>query len=230
MEKQRKITIAIDGPAASGKSTTARIVARELGYLHIDTGAMYRAVTLWVLQHGIPVEDESRIDGILEMIKIHLEPRSEGNRVFLNEIEVTDAIRTLDVTSNVSAVSSYSRVREVMVLEQRRIAANGGVVLDGRDIGTIVLPKADLKIFMIANVVERAHRRMIELEGSGIHIDQNKLEVDLIERDRKDSTRVVSPLKKAGDAIELDTTNLSITEQVGFVLLKARELIEGKGI
>ena len=151
----RTIVIAIDGPAASGKSTTARLVARRLGYLHIDTGAMYRAVTLRVLEENIPLEDADRVASLAEKTQLRLEKGDNGVRVFVDGREVTQQVRSAQVTRSVSVVSSYQRVRNVLVREQRKMAEGGGVVLEGRDIGTVVLPNADLKIYMVASVRER---------------------------------------------------------------------------
>jgi CMP/dCMP kinase len=225
----RTIVIAIDGPAASGKSTTARLVARKLGYLHIDTGAMYRAVTLRVLEEKIPLTDAERIGAMAEKTLLRLERGDNGVRVFVNEREVTKQVRSAEVTRSVSVVSSHQRVRSVLVREQRRMAEHGGVVLEGRDIGTVVLPNAELKIFMVASVPERVRRRQKDLEIAGAPIDSAALEKEIIERDRLDSTREASPLRKAEDAIELDTSGLSIEAQVDFVVAKARERIEGGG-
>jgi len=225
----RTIVIAIDGPAASGKSTTARLVARRLGYLHIDTGAMYRAVTLRVLEEKIPLEDADRIGALAEKTQMRLEKGENGVRVFVDGREVTEQVRSAQVTRSVSVVSSYQRVRNVLVREQRNMADGGGVVLEGRDIGTVVLPNADLKIFMIANVPERVKRRQKDLKVAGVDIDSAALEKEIIERDRLDSTRKASPLRKASDAIEVDTSGMSIEEQVESVVDRAREIIEGGG-
>jgi cytidylate kinase len=225
----RNIVIAIDGPAASGKSTTARLVADRLGYLHIDTGAMYRAVTLRVLEEKIPLNDVETIGTLAEGISIRLE-RSDGrNRVYVDSRDVTTEIRSASVTRSVSAVSSYQRVRNVLVREQRRMAEAGGVVLEGRDIATVVLPSADLKIFMIARVSDRVIRRKKELEAVGMSIDSAKLEQEILERDRLDSTRQASPLRRAPGSIEVDTSTMTIDQQVEFVVGKAREIIEGRG-
>lgn len=225
----RKIVIAIDGPAASGKSTTARLVADRLGYLHIDTGAMYRAVTLRVLEEKIPLDQVEAIGALAEVTCIRLERSDDANRVYVDNRDVTREIRSEPVTRSVSAVSSYQRVRDVLVREQRRMAQNGGVVLEGRDIGTVVLPDADLKIFMVAQVTERVKRRKIELEAVGVSIDSTHLEQEIMERDRLDSTREVSPLRKAAGAIEVDTSSMSIEDQVQFVIDRANEIIEGRG-
>jgi CMP/dCMP kinase len=223
----RKIVIAIDGPAASGKSTTARLVADRLGYLHIDTGAMYRAVTLRVLEENVPLDDVEGIGALAEATSIRLERFAGTYRVFVGVRDVSREIRSELVTRSVSAVSSHQRVRDVLVREQRRIAQHGGVVLEGRDIGTVVLPDADLKIFMVARVGERVNRRKIELETLGVNIDPVQLELEILERDRLDSTRAASPLRKAPGAIEVDTSSMSIEEEVQFVVEKAKEIIEG---
>lgn len=226
MKNRKKIVVAIDGPAASGKSTTAKLVARNLGYLHLDTGAMYRAITLRVLEEKVPVEAEQRIREIAEQSSIRLESVNGTQRVYLNDRDVTQKIRTPNVTRTVSTVSSYQAVRDVLVREQRRIAADGGVVLEGRDIGTVVLPDAELKIFMVANVAERARRRKKDLTLAGIDMDESELVKDIIERDKKDSTRAASPLKKAEDAVELDTSNMTVEQQVDFIVQRAKEILK----
>lgn len=217
--------IAIDGPAASGKSTTARLVAERLGYLHIDTGAMYRAITLRVLEEQIPLSDIDRIGGLAERTRVHLERFDSTNRVFVDGRDVTREIRSAAVTRSVSVVSSYQAVRDVLVGEQRRMAKRGGVVLEGRDIGTVVLPNADLKIYMVARVAERVKRRKVEMESTGADVEPAKLEQEILERDRLDSSRKASPLTKARDALELDTSDLTIDEQVQFVIDQARKVI-----
>ena len=226
----RRIAIAIDGPAASGKSTTAELVARRLGYLHLDTGAMYRAVTLGVLKGGIDVADRPAVEEFARTSALIVEAGgSEGNRILLNGEDMTAEIRSPKVTKNVSAISSYGAVRSVLVREQRKMAEQGGIVLEGRDIGTVVLPDAELKIFMVATVSERAKRRRKDLLKAGIEVQEEELVRDIEERDRKDSTRDVSPLKMAPDAIKVDTSNMTIDEQVTFIVNKAQEII-GVGV
>jgi len=224
----KKITIAIDGPAASGKSTTAKLVAHKLGYLHIDTGAMYRALTLKALDEKIDLSEKKDIVHLAQTSTIQLEVKDGTTKVFLDGTEVTKRIRTQQVNRSVSTVSSYKGVREVMVQAQQQMAASGGVVLEGRDIGTVVLPKAELKIFMIASVEERARRRKNDLALVGIETDHGDLVKEIDARDQKDSTREASPLRKAPDAIELDTSNLTIEEQVDFILGRAKEIIQEK--
>lgn len=224
----RPLVIAIDGPAASGKSTTARLVASVLGYLHIDTGAMYRAVTLAVLRRGVDPGIAEAVVKVAQEVKVELIPSSDGSRVVLDGEDVTKEIRTPEVTANVSAVSSYQPVRDRMVEMQRRLAASGGAVLEGRDIGTVVLPDADMKVFMVANVTARAQRRQRDLAAAGIEADEASLIHDIEERDRKDSTRAASPLRKAADAIEVDTSDLTIDEQVQVIVRHAREIMKGR--
>ena len=227
-DKVEKITIAIDGPAASGKSTTAKLVAHKLGYLHIDTGAMYRAITLKALDEKFDLSDKKKIVHLAQTSTIRLEVKDGTTKVFLDDVEVTKRIRTQLVSRSVSTVSSYKGVRDVMVQEQRKMAASGGVVLEGRDIGTVVLPKAELKIFMIASVEERARRRKKDLALAGIKANEDDLIKEIETRDQKDSTREASPLRKAPDAIELDTSRLTIDEQVGFILERAKKIIRKK--
>lgn len=221
----KKIIIAIDGPAGSGKSTTARLVAQKLGYIYIDTGAMYRALTLKVIESGIDPNDESSIIKIAENTKIELLYENGNLKVILDGKDVSEKIRSPEVTSLVSIVSAHPKLRDIMVKKQRELGRNGGVVMDGRDIGTVVFPDADLKIFMTADVRERAKRRQKELKAQGFNVEIEKLIKEIEERDKFDSTREVGPLKKADDAIEIDTTNLTIDEQVELVLKKAYELI-----
>jgi len=225
----KKLVIAIDGPAASGKTTTARLVAARLGYLHIDTGAMYRAVTAKVLKLNIAVGDVRRIAQLVNETRVEMRDANGSLRVLIDGEDVTQEIRSAEVTRNVSAISSIGEVRSAMVRKQRRLAAGGGVVLEGRDIGTVVFPGADLKIFMVAGIESRARRRQQELREKGIIVSLDKLKKEIGERDRLDSTRAQSPLKKASDAIELDTSNMTVEEQVDFVVKKAQEIIERAG-
>ncbi|MDI6778839.1 MAG: (d)CMP kinase [Bacteroidota bacterium] len=224
----KKIVIAIDGPAASGKSTTAKLTAEKLNYLHIDTGAMYRALTLKVIENNVNPEDETSVYDTVKNCVIEFDRNKNAMLVFLDGKNVTEAIRNREVTRNVSAVSSYKKVRQLMVNEQRRLSEGGGVVLEGRDIGTVVIPNADLKIFMVASVEERVKRRQKELAEKGTNVDYDKLVKDIIDRDTKDSKRTESPLRKADDAIILDTSNLTINQQVDFIVDKALEIINSK--
>lgn len=221
----KRIVIAIDGPAASGKSTTAKLTAEKLNYIHVDTGAMYRALTLKIIKDNIDPEDESSVYNAIRDCNIEFERKSKVTKVLLNSEDVTETIRTKEVTAAVSAVSSYKRVRDLMVEQQRKLCTDGGVVLEGRDIGTVVVPNADLKIFMIASIEERAKRRQKELAEKGTTADVEDLIKEINERDAKDSNRTESPLKKADDGIILDTSNLTINQQVDFIVNKALEII-----
>ena len=220
----RKNTIAIDGPAASGKSTVAKEVAKALNYIYIDSGAMYRALTLKALRSNIDVKDEASLVEMTKVSKITL----DGIHIYLDDEDVSEAIRSIDVTNNVSAVSSYEGVREEMVNLQKEYGRKGGIVMDGRDIGTTVFPNAELKIFQIASVEERANRRYKENMRKGIACDLNTLKEEIKVRDFKDSTRSVSPLRKASDAIELDTSNLEPKEVVDKIIELARKIIESE--
>lgn len=222
----KRIVIAIDGPAASGKSTTAKLTAEKLNYIHVDTGAMYRALTLKVIKDKIDPEDESSVYNAIRDCNIEFERKNKVTKVLLNGEDVTETIRNKEVTAAVSAVSSYKRVRDLMVEQQRKMCADGGVVLEGRDIGTVVVPNADLKIFMIASIEERAKRRQKELAEKGTTAEVEDLIKDITERDAKDSNRTESPLKKADDGIILDTSNLTINQQVDFIVNKALEIIK----
>ena len=222
-----KLVIAIDGPAASGKSTTARLVAERLGYVHIDTGAMYRAVTLKVLRKGIPPGDAGAIGRMLASTHVVLRREGDATRVILDGEDVTAEVRSPEVTRAVSDVSRHRAVREAMVREQRRMGSEGGIVLEGRDIGTVVFPDADLKFFIIAGIDARARRRAEELRGRGIEPDTGALAEEIRKRDMLDSTRDESPLRKADDAIEIDTSDLTIEEQVRIVVDRVRTVAEG---
>ena len=218
-----KLQIAVDGPASSGKSTVAKIVAQNLGIIYLDTGAMYRAATLVALQNK--TEDPQKIIDVIKKKPIFFKNTADGQLVFLGTEDITKIIRTNEVTQNVSKISALAPVREFLVAEQQRIADEGGNIMDGRDIGTVVLPHADLKIFLVASVDERAERRYKENLQKNIPTDLEKLKVEIAERDRKDSTRAVSPLKQAEDAILLDSTGKTIDQVAGFIEEKARELL-----
>jgi cytidylate kinase len=222
----KQLIIAIDGPAASGKSTTAKLVAARLRYLHVDTGAMYRAMTLKVIEKGIGLKNVKAIAALARSTKIRLVSREEGFGVELDGVDVTEKIRTPKVTNAVSAVSMIAEVRQRMVQEQRAMGKKGAIVLEGRDIGTVVFPDADVKIYMVAHQRERAARRSKEMAAKGIATEIDELEKEIVERDTKDTTRSISPLTRADDAIILDTTNLTIEEQVEFIVKKAKEKLK----
>jgi len=221
----KKISIAIDGPAGSGKSTTAKMVAKALDLQYIDTGAMYRAVALKVIKSEINPEDVEKISKLVKNIKIGFETENEILKVILDGEDVTDAIRTPEITNLSSPISAIQPVREALVEMQKRYGKNGGVVMEGRDIGTVVMPEAEVKIFLIASLNERTKRRHLELQKKGIEKDFYELEKEILARDVRDSSRENSPLMKASDAIELDTTNLSIEEQVEKIVSFAKERI-----
>jgi cytidylate kinase len=214
----KKLVIAIDGPAASGKSTTARLVAGRLGYLHVDTGAMYRAMTLKVLSAGIDPGDTARVGTLAGGTTVTISVSGGVTGILLDGADVTGRIRTPEITRAVSQVSSIAAVRMVMVREQRRLASGGGVVLEGRDIGTVVLPDADVKIFLVADETERARRRQKELLEKQVEVPLEVLVDEIHERDRKDSSRDLSPLRRAADAFEVDTSGLTIEGQVERIL------------
>ena len=216
--------VAIDGPASSGKSTISKLIAKKTNFLYLDTGAMYRATTLAFLRNNISVDDEKAIEKLLENLDISFKNTEDGQLVFLNGDDVTREIRDLEVTRKVSEVSAIKAVRVKLVQVQREIAENHSIIMDGRDIGTVVLPNAELKIFLVASVKERALRRYRENQEKGIELSLEKLEEEIAHRDFLDSTRKESPLKKADDAIEIDTTSLSIQE----VVSKITNLIQEK--
>ena len=211
----KTIQIAIDGPASSGKSTVAKIIAKDFGYTYLDTGAMYRAATYIALNNQVSPEESSRLLELLEQYPISFGRAETGEQlVFVGDVDVTNPIRENEVTNAVSAFAAIPDIREKLVALQQEIAQQGGIVMDGRDIGTVVLPKAELKIFLVASVDERAERRYKENLSKGIETDLETLKEEIAARDYKDSHRETSPLKQADDAIYLDTTGLSILEVV----------------
>ena len=223
----KQIQIAIDGPASSGKSTVAKIIAKDFNYTYLDTGAMYRAATYLALQNHLTENDVDEIVTLLETYSISFGRSENGEQlVFVGDVDVTHPIRENEVTNNVSWVSAIPEVREKLVHLQQLIAAQGGIVMDGRDIGTVVLPDAELKIFLVASVEERAERRYKENLEKGIPADLETLKKEIAERDYKDSHREVSPLKPAADSIHFDTTGIGITEVVKFIEEKAKKIID----
>lgn len=221
---RRDYVIAIDGPAASGKSTTARELAKEFAYVYIDTGAMYRACALKFLQDNIDINNEKDLRKMLGNIDIKIEYSPEGNHIYLDSVDVSQRIRQADITRLSSEIAVIGIVREKMVELQRKMGERGGVIMDGRDIGTVVFPHADFKFFMVATPSARARRRWLEAKEKGENLDLKEVEKELIWRDENDANRLHSPLKKAQDAIEIDTTNLSIvqqTEKIRQIILEA---------
>ncbi len=223
----KPITIAIDGPASSGKSTVAKIIAKKLGYTYLDSGAMYRSATYLALKNNL---SENNVQEILEQLAknpISFGRTGDSNQsVFVGKEDVTLAIRQNDVTNNVSWVAAIPEIRKELVNQQRLIAKDGAIIMDGRDIGTVVLPDAELKIFLVASVEERAERRFKENKEKGIETELPLLKQEIIERDYKDSHRKVSPLKAAPDAIIFDTTGINIDGVVDFISRKARIILD----
>ncbi|MBN9653094.1 (d)CMP kinase [Halobacillus sp. GSS1] len=212
------MTIAIDGPAAAGKSTVAKKVAEKLSFIYVDTGAMYRALTWKALKQGVSLEDEDGLAQLLSQSDLNLIQSDSGQRVILDQQDVSDEIRTAEVTNQVSIVAKHKNVREEMVQRQQELVKDKGVVMDGRDIGTHVLPDAEVKIFMIASVEERAERRHKENLEKGFSSDLQQLKEEIRKRDEIDSNREIAPLVKAEDAIEIDTTSMNIDQVVEGIL------------
>lgn len=224
-----KLIIAIDGPAGSGKSTTAKLLAKKLGYLYIDTGAMYRAVTLYAIKNNL-LDDEKKIIDLANQLNIQLKFENGQTKVSVNGKDVTEEIRSLEVNQNVSPVSKIEGVRKILVQKQKQMGKNGGVVMEGRDITTVVFPNADVKIYLTASIDERARRRALEFAQKGQQVDIEQVKQNILERDRIDSSRDVSPLTKSPDAVEIDTSHLSIEQQVEQILEEAKKVAEKKGI
>lgn len=212
MEKQ--ISIAIDGPVGAGKSTIARMVAKKLNIIYVDTGAMYRTVGLYVLRKGLNPAEIDDVKSVIDEIELDVELTDKGQLIFLNGENVTDLIRTPEISMAASNVSAVPEVREKMVNIQRSLADSKSVVMDGRDIGTVVLPNAGTKIYLSADLDVRAERRYKELINKGQSVTFDEVKEDIIKRDRNDMSRATSPLKKADDAIELDTTSLNLDQVV----------------
>jgi cytidylate kinase len=222
----RKITIAIDGYSACGKSTTAKLVAATLGYRYIDSGAMYRAVTHYFLQHHVALTNPKEVSRALAEIKIIFLVNSKGvSETYLNGLRVESEIRSMQVSENVSQVSALREVRVAMVEQQRKMGRDKAIVMDGRDIGTVVFPDAELKLFLTADILTRAFRRQKELLEKGELVELDTIIDNLVKRDQIDSTRAESPLRKAPEAVELDTTHVTIDEQTDEVVRLALALM-----
>ena len=224
MPRRRGLIIAIDGVVSSGKSTTARLVAERLGYRHIDTGAMYRCVTLAAMRHQIPARCEQDLAEVLSSLRIELEPRDRGGRVLLDGEDVSDAIRRPEVTRRVGAYADLPVVRRTLVQQQQRMGAEGGVVAEGRDAGTVVFPDADLKVMMRASLAARVRRRHRELVEKGQCASLARVEADMLERDRQDAARDYGAEADPEAARQLDTTDLTVAEQVDRIVAWARQL------
>lgn len=218
MKDGRLIRVAIDGPAAAGKSTVAKRLAKALSFVYIDTGAMYRALTLHCLQRKVPLDDEQAILALLKQTNIELTFTNDTQSVFLNGMDVTADIRKNDVSRNVSHIAKFESIRKEMVQRQRHLAENVNVIMDGRDIGTNVIPDAEVKIYLIASVEERAQRRYDENIKKNIPSNLEALKKEIAERDQRDMERKHAPLKRAEDAIAIDTTSLTIDEVVSKIM------------
>lgn len=217
------IQIAIDGPAGAGKSTVAKEAAKRLGIHYLDTGAMYRAMAVAVLEQGIDICEHEKVQQALEKIEISVVYTQKGQRVLANGVDLTDKIRTPQATKGSSDIAVIPAVRLALVEIQRDVAKRYDIIMDGRDIGTYVLPKAKAKFFITASVQERAKRRYLELKAGGQERPIEQLEAEIAARDKTDSEREFAPLRQAEDAILVDTTHMGIEEVVGFVVKKARE-------
>ena len=221
----KKIAIAIDGPAGAGKSSISKVVANELGYLYIDTGAMYRGVTWAVLDSHIDVKNQKDVESLLPSLDLTLEPTANACKVFVKGQDVTDLIRQQQINENVSTIASYKGVRKYLVERQQAMAAVGGVILDGRDIGSVVLPKAELKIYLTASVDARAKRRWLEVQGTSNEQSLEDIKNNVESRDEMDKNRDESPLVCVEDAIVVDSSNMTFDETVEHILHLVQERI-----
>jgi cytidylate kinase len=218
------MNIAIDGPAGAGKSSIAKLVAKELSFVYVDTGAMFRTMAYYFLNHGIDTENEEAVNASCDEIEIRIEYQNGEQHIFLGSEDVSDKIRQEEVGKNASIVAKYNRVRNKLLDLQRKMAATEDVIMDGRDIGTVVLPDAEAKIFLTASPHVRALRRFKELQEKGIACDLNEIEKDIIARDEQDMNREIAPLRQAEDAVLLDTSDMTIPE----VTAKIKEIAEEK--
>ena len=221
----KKITIAIDGPAGAGKSSISKVVANELGYLYIDTGAMYRGVTWAVLDSHVDVKNQNDVEALLPTLDLTLEPTASACKVFVKGQDVTDLIRQQQINENVSTIASYKGVREYLVERQQAMAAIGGVILDGRDIGSVVLPDAELKIYLTSSVDARAKRRWLEVQGTSNEQPLEDIKKNVESRDEMDKNRDESPLVCVEDAIVVDSSNMTFEETVEHILHLVQERI-----
>ena len=221
----KKIAIAIDGPAGAGKSSISKVVANELGYLYIDTGAMYRGVTWAVLDSHVDVNNQKEVEAVLPSLDLTLEPTASACKVYVKGQDVTDLIRQQQINENVSTIASYKGVREYLVERQQAMAAVGGVILDGRDIGSVVLPNAELKIYLTASVDARAKRRWLEVQGTSNEQPLEDIKKNVESRDEMDKNRDESPLVCVEDAIVVDSSNMTFDETVKHILHLVQERI-----
>lgn len=229
-DNAKKISVGIDGPAGSGKSTVSKLVAKRFDLSYVDTGAMYRCVGLMARRNGVGTDDEAALTKLADQAKFdfRMDPDSPDllNRVYLNGSEVTTEIREPDISSMASKVSALSGVRKILVSQQQRMGRDGGVIMEGRDICNVVMPDAEVKIFLIADPAERAKRRMLELDAAGKNPVYEEVLADIKERDHRDSTRKDSPLQPAPDSVHLDTTKLSIPEVVDAISAIIRKRLQ----
>ena len=223
---ERRLVIAIDGPSGSGKSTAARGAAERLSYLYVDSGAMYRAVALCSSERGISPEDAERVAGYAATLRIQLEKSPQGVRVWVNDLDLTDALRQPQVSQAASKIATHGKVREVLVAQQQQIGAEGGIVMEGRDIGTVVFPRADLKVFLDASPEVRAQRRYLEQREREVETSLDKTREEIRIRDERDSSRSISPLVQAADAVYLDSTALTAAEVVDVIVRLAEKRVE----
>ncbi|MBS7065873.1 MAG: (d)CMP kinase [Veillonella dispar] len=221
----KKIAIAIDGPAGAGKSSISKVVANKLGYLYIDTGAMYRGVTWAVLDSHVDVNNQKEVEALLPSLDLTLEPTASACKVYVKGQDVTDLIRQQQINENVSTIASYKGVREYLVERQQAMAAVGGVILDGRDIGSVVLPNAELKIYLTASVDARAKRRWLEVQGTSNEQPLEDIKKNVESRDEMDKNRDESPLVCVEDAIVVDSSNMTFDETVKHILHLVQERI-----
>lgn len=221
----KKIAIAIDGPAGAGKSSISKVVANKLGYLYIDTGAMYRGVTWAVLDSHVDVKNQKEVEALLPSLDLTLEPTASACKVYVKGQDVTDLIRQQQINENVSTIASYKGVREYLVERQQAMAAVGGVILDGRDIGSVVLPNAELKIYLTASVDARAKRRWLEVQGTSNEQPLEDIKKNVESRDEMDKNRDESPLVCVEDAIVVDSSNMTFDETVKYILHLVQERI-----
>ncbi|UOE39402.1 (d)CMP kinase [Chryseobacterium oryzae] len=223
----KKPVIAIDGYSSTGKSSISKIIAEKLGIVHLDTGALYRGITWFALQNCLDKEGEidlNKLFNSLQSIKLEFKRENDELVLYVNEINVSKEIRTAEVSDHVSLIAKQKEVRDFLLETQRSIARNEGVIMDGRDIGTVVLPTADFKFFLTASIKERTKRRYEELLSLGLPADRNQVKENLIERDRIDSEREISPLKKAVDAIEIDNSNLTKSQTIEAILYHLKKI------
>ena len=211
-------SIALDGPAGAGKSSIARKIAERLRIIHVDTGAMYRSIAFYCIKNGVDTSDIQKVESLLPEISIELSFTEDGQRIFINKEDVTDKIRTSDVSMGASNVSSIPKVREFLLNNQRELAAKHSLIMDGRDIGTVILPDASVKIFLTASAEIRAERRLKEYIADGVNISFDEVLADVIKRDKQDMERKTAPLKQADDAILADTSSMDFDESVEYLL------------